>query len=35
MGKKNKPLPSYVSGTKSNPKIKAKSLTPKAKMTKK
>ena len=34
-GKKNGSMESYVSGTRNNPKIKDKSLTPKAKMKKK
>ena len=35
MGKKKKTLVSYVEGTKNNPKLPAKSLTPKPKMKKK
>lgn len=34
-GKKNSTIPSYVLGTKPNPKLPAKSLTPKAKVSKK
>jgi len=34
-GKKTSPAESYVSGNRNNPKLKDKSLTPKAKMKKK